>query len=127
MRNDLNKKGFGKTYCAGCVPQGKNCYCKRQCDLLKKGLVRFCYECPDFPCQHLKNLDKRYRTYYHMSMIDNLEYIRENGINKFLEKEEEKWRCPECRAVICCHNWLCYRCNLDKLRQKKRKYRWEEQ
>jgi len=126
MENDLKKKGIGKTYCAGCLPRGKNCYYKKQCDLLGKGLVRFCYDCGDFPCRRLKTLDKRYRTFYHMSMIENLEYIRDNGINKFLEREQEKWRCPECGGVICCHNGICFNCGIDKLRQKKQRYRWEE-
>jgi hypothetical protein len=126
MKNDLKKKGFGKTYCVGCLPGHKNCHYKKQCELLRKGLVRFCYECGDFPCRRLKTLDKRYRTFYHMSMIENLECIRNIGIKPFLEKQEEKWKCPECGVVICCHNGLCYKCNLDKLRQKKHKYRWEE-
>ena len=61
MKNDLKKKGFGKSYCSGCIPRGKNCaFMKKQCDLLGKGLVRFCYDCGDFPCRRLKSLDKRY-------------------------------------------------------------------
>jgi hypothetical protein len=87
MKNGLKQKDFGKTYCAGCLPRGKNCaFMKKQCDRLGKGLVRFCYECPDFPCRRLITLDKRYRTKYHMSMIDNLEYIKNNGVGSFLEK-----------------------------------------
>jgi hypothetical protein len=127
MKNDLKKKGIGKTYCAGCLPRGKNCdFMKKQCDLLGKGLVRFCYDCGDFPCRRLKALDKRYRTFYHMSMIENLEFIKKHGIGRFLEKEAAKWYCHECGEVICCHNGLCFNCGLDKLRQKKHKSRWEE-
>jgi hypothetical protein len=122
----LKKKGFGKTYCAGCLPRRKNCYYKKKCDLLGKGIVRFCYECSDFPCQHLKTLDKRYRTFYHMSMIENLEFIRMYGIGEFLKKEAVKWHCSTCGGAICCHNGLCYKCNLDELRRKKHTYRWEE-
>ena len=99
---------------------------KKHCDLLGKGLVRFCYECEKFPCSRLKDLDKRYRTKYHMSMIENLKFIKEHGIESYLEKEEEKWRCPECGEVICCHNGLCLNCDLDKLRKNK-KYRWDEE
>jgi hypothetical protein len=125
MRNDLKKKGFNKTYCTGCLPRGNNCaFMKKNCELLAKGLVRFCYECPDFPCRRLKALDKRYSTRYHMSMIENLEFIQKNGLPGFLAKEEKKWRCPECGEMICCHNGLCFNCSLDKLRQNK-KYRWE--
>jgi uncharacterized OB-fold protein len=61
-----------------------------------------------------------------MSMIENLEFIKEQGIERFLEKEEAKWRCSECGEVICCHNGLCLNCGLDKLRQNK-KYRWDEE
>jgi hypothetical protein len=126
MKNDLKKKGFAKTYCAGCLPGGKNCYYKKKCDLLARGLVRFCYECQNFPCPWLKTLDKRYRTFYHMSMIENLEFINHNGMQSFLEKEALKWRCSACGGVISCHNGLCYNCKLDKLRQKKNKSRWED-
>ena len=125
-KNDLKKKGFQKSYCEGCLPRGKNCtFLKKQCDLLGKGLVRFCYECKDFPCARLKALDKRYRTKYHMSMIENLEFVKEHGMGKFLEKEEKKWRCPGCGEMICCHNGLCLNCEIGKL-QKNKKYRWGE-
>jgi hypothetical protein len=90
MKNNLRKKGFGKTYCAGCLPSGKNCYYKRQCELLGKGIVRFCYDCMDFPCRRLETLDKRYRTFYHMSMMENLEFIKKYGMERFLEKEVAK-------------------------------------
>ena len=126
MKNDLKKKGFGKKYCAGCLPRGKNCvFIKGSCDRLGKGLVRFCYECGEYPCRRLMVLDKRYRTNYHMSMIENLDSIKRYGIGKLLEKEAVKWRCPECGGVVCCHNGLCYSCQLEKLRRKA-KYRWDE-
>jgi hypothetical protein len=127
MKNDLKKKGFGKKYCAGCLPRSENCvFMQRHCERLWKGRVRFCYECEDFPCRRLKALDKRYSSKYHMSMIENLVFIKKYGIDKFLEKETTKWRCPECDGVISCHNGLCLNCSLDRLRQNK-KYRWGEQ
>jgi hypothetical protein len=124
---ELKSKGIMKGYCAGCRPRGKNCaFLKKKCDLLGNGRVQYCYECGEFPCRSLKHLDNRYRTHYRMSMIENLVYIRDNGIEKFLEKEEEKWKCPECGAVICCHNGICFSCGLEKLKKKKNKYRWED-
>ncbi len=124
MKKDLNKQGFRKKYCPGCIPRAENCtHMADQCELLGKGKVRFCYECESFPCKRLKSLDKRYRTKYHMSMIDNLEFIKNHGMEGFLKKEEENWRCPECGGVICCHNGLCFDCNLDML-SRNRKYRW---
>ncbi|MBN1775039.1 MAG: DUF3795 domain-containing protein [Clostridiales bacterium] len=124
---DLNKHGFHRTYCPGCIPRGKNClHMADACEKLAAGAVRFCFECDDFPCKRLKRLDKRYRTKYHMSMIENLESIRDNGLDAFLFEQGEKWKCPECGGVICCHNGLCLACDLDTLIYN-RKYRWGEQ
>jgi len=58
------------------------------CEVLGKGLVRSCYECRDYPCNRLKALDKRHRTKYHMSMIENLEVIKEHGIEDFMRREK---------------------------------------
>jgi hypothetical protein len=125
--NDLNKQGFHKSYCPGCIPRGKNCtHMGDWCKLLEKGEIRFCFECDTYPCKRLKALDKHYRTKYHMSMIENLNYIKKNGIEEFLNKEAIKWCCHECGGKICCHNGLCLNCNLDKLRLNK-KYRWNEE
>jgi len=118
--NDLREKGVRMPYCTGCRPRGKNCaFLKKKCDLLGKGLVKYCYECDDFPCRNLEHIDKRYRALYRMSMIENLEYLRDNGVQALLDREEEKWRCPECGGTICCHNGICFTCGLEKLKAKK--------
>lgn len=125
--NDVKSRGVRMPYCAGCRPRGKNCaFLKKQCLLLMSGEVQYCYECGDFPCRNLQHIDKRYRTFYHMSMIDNLGFIRLNGIQRFLEKEEEKWHCPECGGVISCHNGICFNCGLEKLKNKEKRYRWDD-
>ena len=126
LKNDINKKGFRKKYCAGCRTDHKSCNLKRQCKQLESGTIQFCYECVEFPCKQLIALDRRYHLKYHMSMIDNLQYIKAHDIEQFLKKEEIKWQCPDCGDMICCHNGICLHCNLDKLLQNK-KYRWEEQ
>lgn len=126
-KHDTRKKGILKGYCTGCRVRPKQCASlKKRCETLINGRINFCYECPGFPCRWIKNLDKRYRTFYHMSEIENLQYIKENGMDKFLQKETEKWRCPECGDTICCHNGICFNCGLDKLKAKRRKYRWDD-
>ncbi|HSW58460.1 MAG TPA: DUF3795 domain-containing protein [Dehalococcoidales bacterium] len=123
---DLKSKGFNRRFCAGCRPRGKNCtFMESHCARLAGGRVKFCYECPDFPCRRLEALDKRYRTKYHLSMIENLKHIRLNGMESFLLQEEAKWRCGQCGGTICCHNGLCLNCSLEILRRNK-KYRWGE-
>lgn len=124
---DINNKGFHRKYCDGCIPRGEGClHMGDACDKLKNRLVRFCYECGDFPCKRLRSLDKRYRTKYRMSMIDNLRFIDESGMEAFLDKEILKWSCSDCGGTVCCHNGLCLNCGLEKLRSNK-KYRWNEE
>ncbi len=126
MLYDLDKKGFKRRYCPGCRPRGEHClHLQNHCDLVGKGLVQFCFECGVFPCKRLKGLDKRYRTKYHLSMIDNLVSIRDKGMDAFLVEEEVKWGCTDCGSAICCHNGLCLNCNLQLL-QRNKKYRWGE-
>jgi hypothetical protein len=126
MKYDLKKTGIMKSYCPGCRPRGKNCaFLKKNCKLLGEGKVQYCYECGNFPCRRLKGLDKRYRTKYHMSMIENLENIKKDGIEKFLASQSKKWQCSKCGGIISCHNGLCFHCDIDKLKNKKKKYCWE--
>ena len=125
--HDIKKQGVRMTYCRGCRPRNKNCaFLKKRCRLLSEGTVNFCYECPQFPCDQLKAIDKRYRERYHMSMLENLSFIREHGIDGFLKKEEEKWQCPDCGGTICCHNGICFDCGVGRLRTRTVLYRWEE-
>ena len=103
-----------KNPCIGCRSRDKQCaFLKKQCNKLLNKKVEYCFECMDFPCGNLKKLDKRYRTKYGMSMIENLEYIQKNGINKFVENERERWKCPKCGGVICVHNGKCYTCEIN--------------
>lgn len=122
---DINKQGFHRTYCPGCIPRGKNCtFMADACEKLGQGTVRFCTECEDYPCKRLKALDARYRKKYHMSMIANLNVIKGQGMEHFLNTETDKWKCPKCGGMICCHNGLCLKCDLEKLKMN-RKYRWD--
>jgi len=127
FKHDVKSKGIRMAYCSGCRPRDKKCaFLKKRCNLLLSGQLQYCYECQDYPCEGLRHIDKRYRALYRMSMIENLEYIGKNGVGQFLEKEEEKWKCPECGAAICCHNGICFNCGLSKLKIKTKLYRWED-
>jgi hypothetical protein len=63
---------------------------------------RFCYDYPPFLCDRLQRLDTRYRTRYGMSEIENLEYIRDRGMDPFLENERSKW--VSNRGILCVHD-----------------------
>lgn len=116
MKNDVKSKGVKMPYCQGCRPRGKQCaFIKKRCSLLMEGKVEHCFECDDFPCRNLEHLDKRYRTNFSMSMIANLEMIRDKGIEEFLKDQHDKWKCSKCHQMICCHNGLCFICDLSQL------------
>jgi hypothetical protein len=85
--------------------------CKiKNCKNILKDSAKFCFECGNFPCDNLKHLDKRYRTKYNMSMIDNLEFIRDYGIRNFLKNEDVRWTCSRCEGTICVHRGTCVEC-----------------
>ena len=109
-----------KDTCPGCrgPDENKSKYCIDciivNCDELKKNNSEFCFDCSKLPCKRLKNLDKRYRTKYHMSMLENLDYIKENGIELFLDKEKQKWKCTKCKGIVTCHGGTCLTCGFEK-------------
>ncbi|MCW4044943.1 MAG: DUF3795 domain-containing protein [Candidatus Bathyarchaeota archaeon] len=126
LKNDVKNKGVHMPYCAGCRPRNKNCaFLKKHCSKLRNAEVTFCYECSSFPFDRLKTIDNRYKARYRMSMIDNLNFIKQQGMLKFLAEQEKSWSCPNCGKTVCCHNGVCFNCSLDKLISIKEKYRWQ--
>jgi hypothetical protein len=109
-----------KNRCPGCreTSLGKpvtRVKCKiKNCQIFQKGESKFCFECEKFPCDRLKHLDKRYRTKYTMSMIENLENINKFGINEFLRNEMKRWTCSNCSGTICVHKKCCIDCGAGK-------------
>lgn len=85
--------------------------CKiRNCEEALSRKLTFCFSCASYPCQRIKHIDKRYRTKYRMSMIENLDFIKHFGINEFLSNEEKKWTCPKCGQILCVHRPQCLYC-----------------
>jgi len=111
-----------KNTCPGCRLFNKSkpvtiARCKiRNCDELNKNNIMFCFECEEYPCDRIKHMDKRYRTKYHMSTIENLDFIKKNGTTVFLEKEKQKWGCPECGGIVTCHGGKCMSCGFQKFK-----------
>lgn len=106
-----------KRKCPGCRASDENkpfSFCVnciiKNCDELKKHDAKFCFECEKLPCPRLKQLDKRYRTKYNMSMLENLENIQKYGIRKFVKNEKIRWTCSKCGGIICVHGGYCFNC-----------------
>lgn len=82
----------------------------KNCPVIQSNESGFCFECDKFPCRRLKQLDKRYQTKYRMSMLGNLEHIKQFGMYSFLRNEEKKWTCQECGSFVCVHRTFCLVC-----------------
>lgn len=73
--------------------------------------VTFCFECSQYPCKRLKQLDKRYRSKYGMSMIENLNTIKTIGIDEFVNQQNLKYRCNRCGNLKSVHRTECIYCS----------------
>jgi len=59
-------------------------------------------------CGSLKDLDKRYRRLYHMSMIENIEDIREQEIHQSMEEQKQTENYVTCGGSISFNNGFCF-------------------
>ena len=96
-----------KNYCRGCNNNPVYLYCQkcvmRNCKDRKSD---FC-DCENLPCKRLKDLDGRYRKKYGMSMVENLRFIKMNGIDKFLNQQNIKYITKE--GIFCVHDKKYYK------------------
>ena len=108
-----------KNKCSGCrilsddtAISVKTCTVTK-CIYLAKTKSKFCYECEKYPCKRIKQLDKRYRTKYGTSFIENLLMIKENGIDYFLDFESKRRTCTNCGSTLCVHRDFCLTCKIE--------------
>jgi hypothetical protein len=108
-----------KNKCEGCRIESRDkpktrvkCVVKN-CKFLSETTTNYCGECLNFPCGRIKQLDKRYRTKYRTSFIENLRIIQTNGIDSFLQLESDRRTCPGCGSVICVHRENCLVCDMN--------------
>ncbi len=45
-----------------------------------------------------------------MSMLENLENIKNQGIEKFIENGQIRWKCPDCGELFSVHRTSCLKC-----------------
>ncbi len=105
--------------CPGCrggdTNKARSCVtCRiKNCEKLAAGKLVYCFDCDEFPCALITRLDKRYRTRYATSPIENLLNIRDHGIQAFITDENRKWTCPRCGVMLCMHKPQCLSCGFD--------------
>jgi len=100
--------------CVGCNNVGnKPNYCM-SCSIKmcpeKNNEKELCYKCGKYPCKRIKDLQKRYTTKYGEDLFSNFEKIKEVGIRKFVQMQNEEWKCPKCGKLLCVHKNKCNYC-----------------
>ena len=109
-KNQLKEYGL-KDGCQGCRIHDKKCASiKKHCELIGKNKIDFCFECDDFPCEHLEKLNSRHIRDDNINMIENLLRIKEIGAKQWLSEQEEKWSCQSCGGNVCVMDKKCYDC-----------------
>ena len=104
--------------CDGCLSDRVISFCVecrhgfRQC--AKEKGVTWCFECPDFPCQRLSDFTNVHIVdgiSHHAHVIDDLQSIREHGIEVWVEKQERAGRCPQCGKRLYWFTRVCPDCH----------------
>jgi hypothetical protein len=102
-----------KNKCLGCnsMDEGKPESCRKcvikNCEELNVKRLKFCSsKCKKYPCKRLRDLDKRYRDKYSMSMLKNLEFIKKNGLRNFIIQQKKKYL--KNKGVFCIHDKKLY-------------------
>ena len=105
--------------CPGCNGPDINKpeYCSKVCGIMlcqkrRDNGYRYCDECPDYPCEDVMEKENRYAVKYaHTeSPIANLRTIREEGMETFLKRQQERWTCPYCGNIFSVYERECPNC-----------------
>lgn len=112
------RNSLKKSQCRGCRPDNKKCsYLFEKCSGINNSVsgtsrASFCSECDQYStCKQISRMDKRYRTKYSMSVKDNLDFIKKEGMDKFSGEQYRKYKCDRCGGLISIHNRKCFKCD----------------
>jgi hypothetical protein len=103
-----------KKACPGCLgsEENKPDRCKK-CEIKSCASgknITYCFECKEFPCKSISNLEKSYVKRYKTSLIENSNHAKALGIAEFQKRERKKWLCKGCNGVISIHDGICSEC-----------------
>ena len=80
----------------------------RQC-AREKG-VMWCFQCGDFPCQRLmdfRNVHIENGVSHHANVVEDLQYMKEHGVEQWVEEQEKARRCTQCGEML---YWFVRKC-----------------
>lgn len=76
----------------------RNCSREREID--------FCCFCGNYPCKELHEFMND-KWPHHWTMESNLEYIKNNGVEKWLDSQKKEWSCSSCGSGIMWYQKKC--------------------
>lgn len=108
------KHCYHKKPCSGCLnsDNGKSEHC-RKCkikDCIKEKSLSYCFECSEYPCKLIKNLEKSYNKRYQASLMKNSCFVQEQGLKCFMKQQKAKYTCLKCGGIISIHDRECSEC-----------------
>ncbi|MFA6331558.1 MAG: DUF3795 domain-containing protein [Methanoregula sp.] len=128
LRSSLQSRGIDppdseslQLKCHGCKTGTLfvNCrHCKiRSCAIEKK--IEHCNECNEYPCgffdESLLNADIQKMVPHVKNAPDNLEKIRKDGVEQWLNEQKKRWECPGCGTSYSWYTTSCPQCGKDHL------------
>lgn len=72
--------------------------------------MSYCFECAEYPCKPIKNLEKSYNKRYQASLIENSRFVKMYGLEAFMEQQKRRYTCPKCNGIISIHDRECSDC-----------------
>ncbi|MFP4344939.1 MAG: DUF3795 domain-containing protein [Anaerolineales bacterium] len=96
--------------CEGCKSHVLSLFCAK-CDLKACAVghgIEFCYECEDYPCTRLVAFSRDRYPHHHV-VLHNLGALAEEGLERWLEDQATRWRCPTCQRRFA---WYSERCEV---------------
>jgi len=115
-----------KLVCYGCKSDKVFINCRaclvKDCAIEKN--IEHCIDCSDYPCKLITDLKDGVKIMPHLvEKEDNLKRIKQVGLQSWLKEQDEKWKCPDCKAY---HSWYAIKCNScgRSLKDKNYKFSW---
>ena len=115
--------------CDGCKSDTVYCGC-RACDLrscAREKNVEHCIDCSDYPCKSYRTWQRAAKLLPHIrESVANLEIVRRDGVDHWLDSQKERWSCPSCGTPFSWYASVCSKCGRSLVSEAHRLSGWRK-